>query len=86
MTAHSGAAADSQTSIVARMSWLDRFLPVWIGVAIAIGIGLGKGFPELKHDLDTIRFADVSLPVGLGLLWMMYPVLAKVRDGRHPRR
>ena len=63
------------------MGLIDRLLPVWILAAMAIGVSIGKLEPALKEDLESIRLADVSLPVGLGLIWMMYPILAKVRYG-----
>lgn len=58
---------------------MDRFLPVWIFAAMGLGIGLGKLIPDLGEALDRVKVAGVSLPIALGLLWMMYPVLAKVR-------
>ena len=63
----------------ARLSTIDRFLPLWILLAMALGIGLGRVFPDLGEWLDSIQVADVSLPIAIGLLWMMYPVLAKVK-------
>jgi len=68
-----------QDSVLTRLSLLDRFLPVWILAAMAIGLGLGRLFPNLNDALDTIKIGSVSLPIALGLLAMMYPVLAKVR-------
>jgi len=62
-----------------RLSLIDRFLPLWIALAMAIGIGMGRLFPDLGDALDRVKVADVSLPIAIGLLWMMYPVLAKVR-------
>jgi arsenite transporter len=73
-------------SVVPRLSRLDRFLPVWIFVAMALGLALGRIFPGLGAALDRVQVAGVSVPIGAGLLWMMYPVLAKVRYetiGRH---
>ncbi len=67
---------------VAGLSWLDRLLPLWIFVAMAAGILLGRLFPGLGAALDTVKVGSVSLPIALGLLWMMYPVLAKVRYGQ----
>jgi ACR3 family arsenite transporter len=67
------------TSIVRRLSTLDRFLPFWIFAAMALGLLLGRIFPGLGAALDRVKVAGVSVPIGLGLLWMMYPVLAKVR-------
>lgn len=66
-------------NIVGRLSLIDRFLPLWIFAAMGLGILLGKVFPGIGPALDTIKVADVSLPIAVGLLWMMYPVLAKVR-------
>ncbi|HSP80324.1 MAG TPA: ACR3 family arsenite efflux transporter [Myxococcaceae bacterium] len=73
--------AASSDSIVGKLSVIDRLLPVWIFAAMALGIGLGKAFPDLGARLDTVKLDTVSLPIALGLLWMMYPVLAKVRYG-----
>lgn len=61
-----------------QLSLLDRFLPVWILAAMALGIALGRIFPDLGAALDRIQVAGVSLPIAIGLLWMMYPVLARV--------
>lgn len=66
-------------SVLAKLPTLDRFLPLWIGVAMAAGLGLGSLIPSLNDRLDTLRIGTVSLPIALGLLLMMYPVLAKVR-------
>jgi len=65
-----------------RLSTLDRFLPVWIGVAMVGGVVLGRAFPGLDDALDRVKVDTVSLPIAAGLLLMMYPVLAKVRYGR----
>lgn len=66
-----------------RLQFVDRFLPVWILAAMALGIGLGRAVPGLNKDLDAVQVTQgTSLPIFLGLLVMMYPVLAKVRYGR----
>jgi ACR3 family arsenite transporter len=65
--------------ILKRLSTLDRFLPFWIFAAMAAGIVLGKVYPGLGNALDRVQMAGVSVPIAVGLLWMMYPVLAKVR-------
>lgn len=62
-----------------KLSTLDRFLPVWIIAAMILGLLLGRLVPGLAAALDSVKVADVSLPIALGLLVMMYPVLAKVR-------
>ena len=68
-----------EQAVLSRLSLLDRFLPAWILLAMGLGLGLGRLFPDLNDTLDTIRIGSVSLPIALGLLAMMYPVLAKVR-------
>jgi ACR3 family arsenite transporter len=62
-----------------RLSFIDRLLPLWIFVAMGLGIAIGKIFPGVGDALDRVQIAGVSLPIAIGLLWMMYPVLAKVR-------
>jgi ACR3 family arsenite transporter len=79
------AAAELEGPVLARMSRLDRFLPVWIIAAMAAGLGLGRAIPSLADGLDSVTVGSVSLPIAIGLLLMMYPVLAKVRYGRLDR-
>ncbi len=71
-------------SVSHRLSTLDRFLPIWIFAAMAIGVALGKLFPGLPGALDSLQVESVSLPIAIGLLWMMYPVLARVKYERVP--
>ena len=79
------AIAEPDAPVLARLSMLDRFLPVWIIAAMAIGIGLGRAIPGLAGDLNKVQVGSVSLPIAVGLLLMMYPVLAKVRYGQLDR-
>jgi arsenite transporter len=65
--------------VLARLSTLDRFLPVWILAAMAVGLLLGRTVDGLDDALNAVQVDSVSLPIALGLLLMMYPVLAKVR-------
>lgn len=65
--------------LTAKLSTLDRYLAVWILAAMALGLALGRFIPGLGAALDSIQVAGISLPIALGLLVMMYPVLAKVR-------
>jgi ACR3 family arsenite transporter len=69
----------SESPVLKRLSTLDRFLPLWIFAAMGTGLLLGRLFPGLGSVLDRVQVAGVSVPIGLGLLWMMYPVLARVR-------
>src|SRR5512144_421817 len=71
--------AGERTPVVARLSTVDRFLPVWIGAAMVLGLMLGRLVPGLNDALDAVKVGQTSLPIALGLLLMMYPVLAKVR-------
>ncbi|MGB2948148.1 MAG: ACR3 family arsenite efflux transporter [Rhodococcus sp. (in: high G+C Gram-positive bacteria)] len=71
-----------EPAVVGKLSTLDRFLPVWIGVAMVVGLGLGRLIPGMDDALSTISIDGVSLPIAIGLLIMMYPVLAKVRYDR----
>ena len=74
--------ATGHAPVVAKLSTLDRFLPVWIGVAMLVGLLLGRVIPGLGDGLAKVEVDGVSLPIALGLLVMMYPVLAKVRYDR----
>jgi len=69
----------SEAPVLERLSTLDRFLPLWIGAAMVAGLVLGRLIPDLNDWLDTVKIGSVSLPIAIGLLVMMYPVLAKVR-------
>ena len=63
----------------ARISFLDKYIPVWIILAMALGLILGRSIPGLAPFLGSMEVGGISLPIALGLLVMMYPPLAKVR-------
>jgi len=63
----------------AALSILDRYLTVWIFVAMAAGALAGRWFPELKRIQDTLQIGGINLPLAIGLIVMMYPPLAKVK-------
>jgi len=71
--------ADQGAAPAPRLGLVDRLLPVWIGAAMVLGLSLGRLIPGLNTTLNAVKVATVSLPIAVGLLAMMYPVLAKVR-------
>lgn len=74
------------SGVVRGLSMLDRLLPVWILAAMAAGLSIGRWLPGISHGLDSLHVTSgVSLPIFIGLLVMMYPVLAKVRYDRVDR-
>lgn len=79
MTARPASAA---APVAGRLSFLDRFLAVWTLLAMVAGLGLGRLVPGLGNVLARVTVTGVSLPIALGLLVMMYAVLAKVRYDR----
>jgi len=78
-TVHETPHGPESAAVLQRLSTLDRFLPLWIGLAMAFGLFLGHLVPGLDDALSTVEIGSVSLPIAIGLLVMMYPVLAKVR-------
>jgi ACR3 family arsenite transporter len=69
----------SADPVAARLSSRDRLLPLWIALSMAGGLALGSLIPGLNDVLDDLKVGTVSLPIAIGLLLMMYPVLTKVR-------
>jgi len=67
-----------------KLSFLDRYLTLWIFFAMASGIGMGVIFPGILPWLESLSFGTTSIPIALGLILMMYPPLAKVKYEQLP--
>ncbi|MGR5113741.1 ACR3 family arsenite efflux transporter [Photobacterium damselae] len=68
----------TEVSAPAKMSFLDRYLTVWIFTAMAIGVLIGAVFPQVSHWNEAMSVGNTNIPLAIGLILMMYPPLAKV--------
>ncbi|QLC35719.1 ACR3 family arsenite efflux transporter (plasmid) [Halarchaeum sp. CBA1220] len=66
------------------LSLLDRYLTLWIGLAMVVGVALGRFVPGVADVLNAISFHGTSLPIALGLFVMIFPIMAEIDYGRIP--